>query len=41
MDAYRVSRGSDIVEGNAFDPKVELVITKGAELFAESIPGEL
>jgi hypothetical protein len=27
-------------EGQIFSPKVELVTTKGSELFAESIPGE-
>jgi hypothetical protein len=41
VDAMRVSSGKEIEEGNAFDPKTELVMTKGIELFAESIPGKI
>ena len=40
FDAYRVVGGADMEEGQAIDPKAELVATKCAELVGESIPGE-
>jgi hypothetical protein len=35
-----VASGAEIEEGSTFDPKMELALTKGCEMFAESIPGE-
>jgi hypothetical protein len=35
-----VSSGAETEDFHAFDAKSELAFTKGAELFAESIPGE-
>jgi hypothetical protein len=39
FDAHRVASGAGIEEGHVIDPMVELVLTKGVELFAEAIPG--
>jgi len=41
VDAFRVASGREMEEHHAFDAKIELVFTKGIEMFAESIPGSL
>jgi hypothetical protein len=40
VDAYRVASGHEIQDGQIIDPKIELIFSKGIEMFAESIPGE-
>jgi len=39
VDAFRVVTGAEMAPWHTFDAKTELSITKGIELFAESIPG--
>jgi len=40
-DCYKVCSNQDMDEHHVFDAKTELVLTKGAEMMAESIPGSL
>jgi hypothetical protein len=40
IDAMRVVMDADMEEYHLIDAKTELVLTKGAEMFCESIPGE-
>ena len=39
LDAYKVASGTEQLPGAAASPLVEMIITKGAELFFEAIPG--
>jgi hypothetical protein len=39
LDAHRVASGAEQLPGAAMSPLVEMVSTKGAELFFEAIPG--
>ena len=41
VDASRVASGHEMEEHHAFDTKTELIMTKCAEMFTESIPGSL
>jgi hypothetical protein len=38
-DAWNVVRGKEQEEHTLFDPRMELVLTKGVEMFTEAIPG--
>lgn len=38
-DAWRVAAGVEMEEHHTFSHKLDLMITKGSEIFAESIPG--
>ena len=39
VDSFRVCSGQEMEDYHAFDAKVELVVTKCAEMFCEAIPG--
>ena len=39
LDAFRVASGRKIERGQIVDPLMEMTLTKGIEIFAESIPG--
>ncbi|GMI26613.1 hypothetical protein TeGR_g4849 [Tetraparma gracilis] len=39
LDAYRVASGAEQLPGAAIGPLMEMICTKGAELFFEAIPG--
>jgi hypothetical protein len=39
VDAYRVASGAEQLPGAAVSPLVEMLYTKGGELFFEAIPG--
>ncbi|GMH93689.1 hypothetical protein TL16_g12697 [Triparma laevis f. inornata] len=41
VDAYRVAIGAEHEVGSIMDPKNEMMLTKGLELFTEAIPGAL
>ena len=41
LDAYRIVRSNKKVAGKLFEPLIEMSYTKGAEMFAEAIPGVL
>jgi hypothetical protein len=41
IDALRVGNGAEREAHHAFNPKVELVMTKCAEIFGEAIPGSI
>jgi hypothetical protein len=39
VDAHRVASGAEQLPGAALSPMVEMIVTKGGELFFEAIPG--
>jgi hypothetical protein len=39
VDAYRVASGTEQLPGAAVSPLLEMICTKGGELFFEAIPG--